>query len=243
MERRTQDHVPGQEQILSQILVCWISLPLCCGWCWVCTQFTDEETEAWNICQVPVRESQGLSVGLAGAVQRSRGAAGLQGHQHRPARGQGPGCCAPSLVPSICLIFSPVRRGARASLSPREPAASPLLTSGPFWGINQTHFHFAGVSASMMLPAALGGSSSECLFPGRKLMLCRIPAGKSPEHLSGLDPSVGGPSLALAGCSGQNRPGVERCPYSPSLSLRCLHMAYRALALPLAVQAIEDVVL
>lgn len=32
-------------------------------------------------------------------------------------------------------------------------------------------------------------------------------------------------------------------PILPSLSLSCLHMAYRALTLPLAVQAIEDVVL
>ena len=134
---------------------------------------------------------------------------------------------AQAAVPPAWFLASassfPVRRGARASLSPREPAASPLLTSGPFWGINQTHFHFPGVSATMMLPAALGGSSSECPFPGRKLMLCRIPTGKSPEHLSGLDPSVGGPSLALAGCSGQNRPGVERCPYShPFHSAVCI---------------------
>lgn len=51
------------------------------------------------------------------------------------------------------------KHGDRCLPVPPEPAASPFLASVPSWGINQ--IYFPGVSPHVVLPAALGQSSSE----------------------------------------------------------------------------------
>ena len=49
------------------------------GYCLVCTQFTDEETEAGSISKVPTVRETGPGL--------QRKAARIQGHLHRPAGG------------------------------------------------------------------------------------------------------------------------------------------------------------
>ena len=66
MQWLTQDHMPGQEQSLDQPpgVLDFTSPLILGGGALVCTQFTDEETEAWRVSKVPVvRDSVVLAYG------------------------------------------------------------------------------------------------------------------------------------------------------------------------------------